>query len=327
MSGDFDGVCVAGVSIKYPDEDKAIIFGDIPHKTCGWRGYNSMSQIKSTDKETATPYCFWLDDNNSYYFTPIAATFHIDDFSGQNETTQAYMNNTDLICNSSPKLSRWFAKKGDAKPGVDDRIPIFATPLKYGRQGGFENGTSNHLDPKLVLNKLQNTPWAGSWTQKDHDENPAEYPKFDDKKWDINRLDLSDIDGPIGGPPDRRDLENRRTQRAQDHKRRFGDRWIMSNENYDHHKATAVCANKGTWGPHWASSHEQKFCNVADFTVWPFCTEDKEHNDAGCFDPKIGQLRTPSLPDPNIVLVGGLEAAAPAATMSVLNLTLRNTIG
>ncbi|ETN47190.1 uncharacterized protein HMPREF1541_01381 [Cyphellophora europaea CBS 101466] len=157
-----DAVCMSAIAVMFPDGGEASILGDVPHGFCGWSGYPSLTEIDFDGKGSAyRPFCFWIDFDDSYRdqskpwnprdHLPLAMSFHLPDFNGQNATKQAYNDNKDLICKSSARMQ--------ARRCLERSIPIFDPPLNYGNQAGNED-EANHLDPTVVLDSE-----VGDWPQ------------------------------------------------------------------------------------------------------------------------------------------------------------------
>jgi hypothetical protein len=285
------------VALTFPDEvTKRIFFGDIPHKVCNWTGYPSITNVFGGQVEHK-PYCFWLDGNNSYEPKPKSVSFHMDDITGDNITIAAYTNNADLICNSAARMNRYYMED-------PDDIPFFYPILEYGRARDNRGNRSDYLDPKRILNSEQEF-WPETWGRDSGEGGgvvkPKDFKHFNMSKYDLSNVGLDDIDNP-----QRRDLL------ADHHRRKFKGQYVVSNRTEWAYTATAICGNAAAWGPHWASTNERMFCNMADRTLWEFCPSPSIMAPLGCFDAITGTLYArgydnvhalaPSLPQPVLQL-------------------------
>lgn len=181
--------------MKFPDGSEALIYGDIPHKLCGWQGFISTTEVdtKGSGANGHRPYCFWLDGDDTGYVSqekqqhphnqvvgfhmPRSVSFHIPDFDGQNGTIAAYKNDKALMCGSAPRLDAEFKKTSS--------IPVFKPQLVYPDAGiPEEEQKPTYLDPAYVRNPnstrtARREPWplsqqassydciAGLWGDKD----------------------------------------------------------------------------------------------------------------------------------------------------------------
>jgi hypothetical protein len=258
-----DAVCIAAVAATFPDDTKREFFGDVPHQVCGWEGFPSITNVMGDEVEYK-PHCFWIDGDNSYSAKPKAVSFHFDDLNSRNETLEAYTNNTDLVCKSAARMNRYYG----ANP---DDIPFFYPILDYGKPGDNRGNKSDYLDPKRVLDSEQDY-WPLTYGRKKHggSQKPDEFKHFNSTKYDISQVSPDEIGGL-----------RRREARAEMHSRKFAGQYVVSNRTEWFYTATKICNDKAAWGPHWLSTSEGKFCNMADRTLWDLCSQTQRD---GCFD-------------------------------------------
>ena len=251
--GDWNGICIAGIEITWPDSSGAMIFGDVPFHMCGWKGYPSITDfpLPGGGSSGYHPFCIWLDSDDTLgEGTPKSIHFHIPDFDGQNDTLVAYNSNRDLLYKSQGRMGQ----DKEIPPG----IPFFKTPLIYNPEELDYDGNKvdqTHLDPKFVL-----------------DEHVGVWPRTHKSKSATRRRNIKS--------PQSRKRDNA-TQNTS---------WVASKSSEDLLSVEFVCSQPNVVGPHYANLHDGKFCNMNDRTVWDICSGKVT---SGCFDMDNQRLTKP----------------------------------
>ncbi|ETN44134.1 uncharacterized protein HMPREF1541_10684 [Cyphellophora europaea CBS 101466] len=283
---DVDALCISAIEIIYPDDGSALIYGDIPHKTCGWLGYPSVSKVnpregrpdlRNPNATTGYPAsCFWLGGRSPppkhEVFNPskhmaASVAFHIRDFDGKNESVQAYNRNTDLLCKSTPRMQ--------AHSSIPDSIAIFSPPLMYGHEERFANGSTavpSYLDPMYVVDtEVFDHSAMAAWPQSDS------YSDANSKACDpsVKLARAGDDDDPT---PQNYDDDTDKAPLSQ----LFANYLVISAGESLLHSAEAVCANSNILGPNYWNSFEELFCETQTRTLWHGCNGTE--NVGGCFD-------------------------------------------
>ena len=230
---DWDGICIAAIEVTYPDDGKAIIYGDVPFHLCGWTGYPSITDfpLPGVSSSGYHPYCFWLDsDNSNDIGSPKSVHFHIPDFNANNLTVDAYNANYDLVCKSQGRMGKSMHEF--------QSIPYFDPPLIYDPDGLDIAGNlidATYLNPRYVL-----------------DQRVGEWPESEGHKRKPRRSALH-------APPTTRASS---TQEA---------RLASFASSHDTLSAEYVCSRTNVAGPNYVNILEGKFCRMDDRTVWDVC--------------------------------------------------------
>ncbi|KAJ9616627.1 hypothetical protein H2200_000346 [Cladophialophora chaetospira] len=242
-----DAICIAGISITYPDGGQSVLYGDTMTKLCGWPFYPSLTDfpLPGVGPTGYKPWCFWMDGNNKAF--PKSVHFHIPDFHANNVTVNAYNNNRDLLCKSQGRMG--------TMPSVPNSIPIFNPPLTYDPNATGLNGAPadppTYVNPQVVLDEYI-TSWPQSVTRS-----------YDDRKRRRSRRASADAG---------RD--------------EFQGKFVVSNSEDPGFSAKYACETGNLYGPHFVNSFERKFCKTDDHTVWDFC-ENNSTSDRFDIDAQI----------------------------------------
>jgi len=143
--GGDDALCVAYISMTWPDGGKRAWLGDVG-KACGASWYHSQTITGDDDYK---PACVWIDGNDSFDIETEGMGIHITDFNATPEQSKAYAKDKDTMCKSPPRFKLYNALTSD------DWLPVFSPPLEY------EDGTRVDKDRSKVVDvsgKAQGTP-------------------------------------------------------------------------------------------------------------------------------------------------------------------------
>ena len=135
--GGNDALCVAYVTMTWPDNSKYIFSGDVGY-SCGGFWYNSQTTFGEANPGYK-PKCFWIDGDASNGIKTQGFGLHITDFEATKERSAAFAKNQDLMCKSPPRFKLY----NDITSG--DSLPYFDPPLE------FHAGTLLDMDEKKVL--------------------------------------------------------------------------------------------------------------------------------------------------------------------------------
>ncbi|KAL9108924.1 MAG: hypothetical protein Q9227_006320 [Pyrenula ochraceoflavens] len=140
-NGGNDALCIAYISMTWPDGSQYIWSGDVGY-SCGGHWYPSQTTFGQAGKDYK-PRCLWIDGDDSNGITTQGLGMHITDFESTNERAAAYNKNNRLMCGSMPRF--WLYNTINS----DKSLPYFDPPLEY--------------DPGTLLDMDESKVWvAGS---------------------------------------------------------------------------------------------------------------------------------------------------------------------
>jgi hypothetical protein len=119
--GGNDALCVAYISLTWPDGSNKAWYGDVGSE-CGGHWYNSQTIVGDTNYQ---PRCTWIDGDGSNGITTQGMGIHITDFTATEERIAAYKKDKDTMCKSKPRFRLY------DKLSSDMFLPYFNPPLQY----------------------------------------------------------------------------------------------------------------------------------------------------------------------------------------------------
>ncbi|KAF8243593.1 hypothetical protein K440DRAFT_656168 [Wilcoxina mikolae CBS 423.85] len=132
--GGNDPLCIAYISVNWPDGGKNPWFGDTG-KACGADWYVSQTIAGSNNYR---PACTWIDGDTKTGHLYQGMGIHITDFTATFERTTQYSHDNATMCQSKPRFHMYH------QLSTDDFLPYFDPPLVF-------NDTLEDIDRKLVL--------------------------------------------------------------------------------------------------------------------------------------------------------------------------------
>jgi len=119
--GGNDALCIAYISMAWPDGGKRAWYGDVGMQ-CGGFWYHSETIAGDDDYR---PACVWIDGDASNGIVTQGMGIHITDFTATAERADAYAADQDTMCKSKPRFNLY----NDITS--DDWLPVFVPPLEY----------------------------------------------------------------------------------------------------------------------------------------------------------------------------------------------------
>ncbi|KAI9794611.1 MAG: hypothetical protein M1816_004498 [Peltula sp. TS41687] len=251
-AGNTDAICVAGITVTWPDAGKQAWVGDIG-RMCEVDWFYSETIIGEGNNK---PACIWLDSDGTNGLHYAGMAMHITDFAFASGRTEQYQNNRDTMCKSAPRFKMY------PKLGFWDNIPFFDPPLKYVAETLADEDTAKVLVPGKI-----NDPGPGS-------ERPRKKTCHDYRGLSIC---TRDEENQFEEPAERKVAENVHFMAGQ----------LIVSESKGH-SAKELCESKTSKGPDFVSTTEKLYCDMKEKKVYPLCVK---ATDRACFDETIQKLR------------------------------------
>lgn len=100
--GGSDAICIAYITVTWPDNSKYIWSGDVGYK-CDVHWYASQTTFGEANPGYK-PRCIWIDGDDSYGITTQGFGMHITDFEATKERSEAFNRTKALMCDSPPRF-------------------------------------------------------------------------------------------------------------------------------------------------------------------------------------------------------------------------------
>ncbi|KAI9642417.1 hypothetical protein NHQ30_009222 [Ciborinia camelliae] len=122
VSGGNDALCIAYISVTWPDGGQQTWTGDIG-KQCG--GFWYESQTIMDPSTNYMPKCTWIDSDDSNGIKTKGMGIHITDFTPTDDRAAQYQKDNPSMCGSAPRFSLY--------DDIDMKtcMPYFDPPLEY----------------------------------------------------------------------------------------------------------------------------------------------------------------------------------------------------
>jgi hypothetical protein len=129
-AGGNDAICIAYISMVWPDGIKHVWIGDIGSQ-CNTQRYESQLEINNDHLKSK---CIWIDGDGRSGSGPNEIGFsgfgiHMTDFVASSNRANDYKMDNALMCKSTPRFHMY------EKLSINDRLPYFDPPLSFDANG------------------------------------------------------------------------------------------------------------------------------------------------------------------------------------------------
>ncbi len=257
-AGMTDAICIAGITVTWPDDGKQAWVGDTGY-LCDAPWFYSETVVGEPNYK---PKCIWIDSDGSNGLPYAGMGMHITDFASESGRDEQYQENRDTMCKSPPRFQMY------EELGVWNNIPYFDPPLKY------VEGTLVDKDIKKVLvdGKVKNPKPGAPRPEKKRECYP----------------------GYMGQMICTRDESSARLRSTERKKAKpTGKRFMAGRLVISEHRgqsAKEVCESRSSAGPDFYSAEEKLFCDMETKKLYPACGQSTDNTI--CFDVTTKKLRS-----------------------------------
>ena len=276
-----DDICISAITVSQPNGVQVMITGDIPSGLCSYWGYSeSLTKIQTT-RGDHRPHCFWMAGKSAVSPYPRSIVFHLEDFVGHGNHTQAYNDNNDAICAVQPRMHRYMNW-----PRV---FPIFWPPLVYPPVESpeipdvlFPQKNWTYLDVNYLQDKKNWKDKPDTWPWMWGRDGPKR--RAVDASVDQNTTDDKVAVQPAAATP---------------RKKTFYRKGVMHDAiRGGSVSARYACEKEHIQGPDILSHAENLYCDLDTRTLYPLCEKEKT-NAEPCFDEEAMELVGAGVNDEN----------------------------
>jgi hypothetical protein len=248
-NGGIDAVCIAGLSVTFPDGAVAGFSTNVA-ASCGafWSNSNTPILGQAASGENDKPKCVWIDRNGSNGIPHQGFGIHLPSFSSTNANLgKAMTDDSRLMCKSGPRFRMYPQLKTEDSVLVFQHPPEFITDPKDGVVG-------TDKDPGFIIEN-PGIP-AGSLTRFSAQKREAGEPEDDG-------FNIASAE-----PPGTSALDSNGPQQNP-----LAERLIISPHSYN--SARELCKSWNSFGHSFVSLDENLFCDMTDKTLYYVCSENQ----------------------------------------------------
>ena len=296
INGGDDAICVAWVTVTFPDGAQASWSGDTAFQ-CNADFFESSRQMGTTGPDGTgapfTPHCVWIDRNHSNGLRYQGLAFHMRDFFNNANQATAYGENPGLMCNSGPRFRMYETLR------PEDPVLMYKPPLEYTDQGTDADptriigapGVFTDQDQKALQKVCQDPNLCDDLTAERCAGVPqfigagraAEVPRCSKRKGDKKRRNENSTNAT-------------ELTASQSSSNMTTDTWKFEGHLVisarPSHSARTLCERPNSYGPSFASIQEGLFCDMKSRLLYDICDEQKT---SCCLDMEQNQLRSCSV--------------------------------